>query len=190
MTPDAAPSSTGVIPEDFFNFLHSRHSIRAFAPREIEETKLTSILDAAVGAPSAGNLRAYRITVIRSLASRAQLVTAALGQEFLSQAPIVLAFFADCTRSAVRYKERGRNLYALQDATIACAYAQLAAHALGLGSVWVGAFDDEAVARILEAKAEWQPVALLPIGYPAEEPGQTDRRPMHEIVMDEQQSRN
>jgi nitroreductase len=172
---------------DYFELIQARRSIRAYQPRPVEEDKLTRILEAARHAPSAGNLQAYMILVVRNPAIRAALAKAALGQDFLAHAPVVLAFFADQQRAATKYHKRGAELYALQDATIACAYAQLAAAQLGLGSVWVGAFDDDAVKRVLRTQADWRPVALLPMGYPAETPAPTSRRPLNELAKEADQ---
>lgn len=85
-------------------------------------------------------------------------------------------------RSAAKYRQRGAGLYSVQDATIACAYAQLAATELGLGTVWVGAFDDDAVAKAVNAKPDWKPVAILPIGYAAEAPAATPRCNLTDLV--------
>ena len=125
---------------------------------------------------------AYEILVVRDAAARRDLAHAALGQEFLSQVPVVLVFFAHPDRSGAKYRQRGVGLYSVQDATIACTYAQLAATALGLGTVWVGAFDDNAVVKALGTKPEWRPVALLPIGYAAESPPATPRRNLSDLV--------
>ena len=161
---------------DFFELIHARRSIRVFTSAPVAEEQLTRILAAANQAPSAGNLQAYVILVVRDAATRAKLSLAALNQESLAAAPVVLAFFAHQQISASKYQHRGVELYAVQDATVACAYAQLAATALGLGSVWVGAFDDAAVKQALKAQTDWRPVALLPIGCPAETPPATPRR--------------
>jgi nitroreductase len=148
----------------------------------VEEDKLTWILEADNRAPSAGNLQAYMIVIVRDAVTRKALAQVALNQESVAQAPVVLAFFACPQISAARYRSRGAELYALQDATIACAYAQLAATALGLGNAWVGAFNDDAVKRILKVKGDRRAVALLPIGYAAEFPKPTSRRPLNESV--------
>ncbi len=166
---------------DLFEVIARRRSIRAFQGRPVEPEKLQAILEAARQAPSAGNLQAYVIYQVTDPACRRALAQAA-DQEFVAQAPVVLVFCAHPARSAVKYGQRGERLYALQDATIAAAYAQLAAAALGLGSVWVGAFADAAVARALDLPAGLWPVALLPIGYPAEAPTPPTRRPLAEIV--------
>lgn len=182
-TPDIAPSDqTEQI--GFFKLVKSRRSVRAYKAQAVEEEKILRILEVVMSAPSAGNLQAYKAILVRDEPKKRALVQAALGQDFIAQAPVVLAFFAFPERSAVKYKKRGAELYSVQDATIACAYAQLAAVALGLGTVWVGAFDDEAVAQVLEADPEWRPVALLPVGYPAESPTATPRRLLSEVVHD------
>jgi len=170
----------------FFELIEARHSVRSFQEKKVEETKLQQILRAANLAPSAGNLQAFKIVVVKSEAKRRQLAAAALGQQFVSQAQLALVFVADLKRSAGRYSNRGRELYALQDATIACAYAQLAAQELGLSSVWVGAFDAKAVADAINAGKDMLPVAILPIGYAAEKPYVTGRRKESEIAVEEE----
>lgn len=167
---------------EFFELIQARRSIRAYTPQPVEEEKITRVLEAANHAPSAGNLQAYVILVVRGASAKAELSRASLQQESLTSAPVVLAFFAHQQVSAARYKNRGVELYSVQDATVACAYAQLAATALGLGSVWIGAFDDAAVKRILKAREEWRPIALLPLGYPAENPAATPRRALSDTA--------
>jgi nitroreductase len=171
-----------VVKGNFFELLQARRSVRVYADRPIREDQLQSILGAARSAPSAGNLQAYEIMVVTDMATKQRLVQASLQQQFIAQAPVVLAFLAHPERSAARYRRRGSELYSVQDATIACAYAQLAATALGLGSVWVGAFDEAAVVAALEAEPVWRPIALLPLGYAAESPPPTPRRHLNDLV--------
>jgi nitroreductase len=167
---------------EFFDVLDARRSVRVFAFRALEEDKLRRILDAANRAPSAGNLQAYEIYVVRQSADRKALAKASLGQEFVAEAPVSLVFCARPGRAAPRYGQRGVRLYALQDATIACTYAMLAVTALGLAAVWVGAFQDEEVQRAIRVSADVQPVAILPIGHPAENPAPTARRAIADLV--------
>jgi nitroreductase len=89
---------------------------------------------------------------------------------------------SDPQRSAAHYAARGERLFSIQDATIAASHAQLAATALGLGSCWVGAFDNRRVAQIIGSPAHLRPVCMLAIGYAAEQPGRTPRRPLSELV--------
>ena len=165
----------------FRDLIASRRSVRSFTDQVVENEKLQAVLDAACIAPSAGNLQAYEVYTVRAPRVRAALARAA-DQPYIAQAGVVLVFFANPGRSARKYGARGRDLYALQDATIAAAYAQLAAVDLGLANVWVGAFDDRAVSDALGSPADWRPVAILPIGYAAESPEPTSRRDLADLV--------
>ncbi len=167
---------------EFYEVLQKRHSVRAFAKKEVEQQKLQKILEAATRPPSAGNLQAYKMYMVRSGDAKEAIAQAALSQEFLSQAPVLLVFCADKARSAAKYGQRGAELYAIQDASLAAAYLQLAATAEGLSTAWVGAFDPLEVSRIVGAGSHEVPVALVPVGYAAEEPWMTDRRPLKETV--------
>ncbi|MEM2955224.1 MAG: nitroreductase family protein [Nitrososphaerales archaeon] len=170
---------------DFFEVLRNRHSIRAFKKKDVEQEKINIILESANLAPSAGDLQAYEIVVIRDQERRLALAEAALNQDFIAQAPLNLVFFINPRRSAKRYGQRGIRLYCLQDATIAAAYSQLAATALGLGSVWTGAFYEEPIMKLANAKEDLIPVAIISIGYPDEEPEVTPRRRIEDFVHDE-----
>jgi nitroreductase len=167
---------------EFFDVVAARKSVRAFADRVLEEEKLRRILDAANQAPSAGNLQAYEIFVVRKASDRKELARAALGQDFLAGASLSLVFCARPGRAAPQYGQRGIRLYAIQDATIACTYAMLAATALGLSTVWIGAFRDDEVRRAIRASDDALPVAILPIGYAAETPEPTQRRALDDLV--------
>ena len=167
---------------DFFQTVEARHSIREYRQEPIPAGTLNLILEAANLAPSAGNLQAFEIYVVTDAALRQQLADAAGGQGFLSGAAAILIFAAHPARSAARYGRRGTRLYAVQDATIACAYATLAATAAGIGATWVGAFHDQAVREVLDLPEGIVPVALLPMGFPAEEPAARPRRKLSELV--------
>jgi nitroreductase len=167
---------------DFFKIVEERHSMRKYTTMPVEEEKLQNILETANKAPSAGNLQGYEIYIIRRLEQRQALVKAAFDQQFLAEAPVVLAFCADPARSADRYSKRGTELYCIQDATIACTFAMLAAKALGLDTVWVGAFDEKAVSEVIHIPADLRPVALLPVGYAGKTPSARPRRQLKDLV--------
>lgn len=167
---------------EFQEILAKRRSTRAFKDKPVEKEKVQKILQAANSAPSAGNLQGYEIFLVEDKEIKNKLIEAAHGQDFIGQAPVVLVFLANPARSGARYGSRGENLYCLQDATIACAFAWLAAVDLGLSCVWVGAFEDEEVRNILGADSILQPVAILPIGYPSETPEPHSRRKLEDLV--------
>ncbi len=164
----------------FFDLVNKRKSTRSFKGRMVSDEEVQQLLEAAKSAPSAGNLQAYEILAITKQGLKESLVEAAHGQKFIEQAPIVFAFLQDEERSRERYGDRGR-LYSLQDGTIAATYLQLAAVELGLGSCWVGAFDEGVVKKLLDTAK--RPLALIPVGYPARSSGKNaGRRELDELV--------
>ena len=167
---------------DFFEAVKTRQSIRAFQDRPIAPEQLQQILDTINRAPSAGNLHGYEVYLVTRRDVVQALARSTSGQDFITQAPLALVFCAHPARSAQRYGQRGTTLYCLQDATIACAYAQLAVTALGLASVWVGAFNEDAVRAAIGVGHDLRPVAFLPIGYAAETPEHRSRRALVELV--------
>ncbi len=167
---------------EFFDVIQKRHSIRAFTDQPVEPEKMQQILAAASLAPSSGNLQAYEIYVVTNAKKRDGLSCAALAQESIAKAPVVLVFCTHPELTQGRYTERGTRLYTVQDATIACAFAMLAATNLGLGCVWVGTFDEKVVRLIIEAPVGQEPVVIMPIGYPGEFPDQHIRRPLEELT--------
>ncbi len=168
---------------DFFETVRRRHSVRKYqTDMAVEAEKLNAILEMACAAPSAGDLQAYKMIVCTTTADRKALSDAAHGQTFVAEAPVCVVFCADPARSAEKYGARGSTLYSVQDATIAATYAQLAVVAAGMASAWVGSFDEAQVRTALDIETELTPVALLAIGYPAELPEPTPRRPLAEII--------
>ncbi len=168
-----------------FEVIDRRRSVRAYRSTPVELPKIEAIVAAARLAPSAGDLQAFMIIVVERSEMKARLAEAALGQDFIAEAPVVLVFLADTRRSELKYGERGATLFCVQDATIAAAYAQLTAAAQDLGSCWVGAFDEARVAATVAAPAYMRPIALMPIGYAAEAPARPPRRAVDELVRHE-----
>jgi nitroreductase len=167
---------------EFNDVILKRHSIRAFTNQPVEPDKLQKILETANLAPSAGNLQAYEIYVVTEAKKRDGLSCAALAQEYIAVAPLALVFCTHPELTEGRYTERGTRLYTVQDATIACTFAMLAATDLGLGTVWVGTFDEKVVRLIIGAPEGQVPVVILAIGYPGEFPDLHPRRPLNEIT--------
>ncbi len=167
---------------EFNELVKARRSIRSFMTKNVEEDKLMKVLNAVNRAPSAGNLQAYHIHLVKTPEIKEQLQIACADQEFITQAPFVLIFSADKATASSKYEERGEDLYSIQDATIAATYAVLAAADVGLGSVWVGAFDPLEVSRLINLDSEMVPVAVIPIGYPAEDPAETKRKSVLKMV--------
>jgi nitroreductase len=169
---------------DFWQVIEARRSVRRFdTQRDVPPEMVERLLQAAIRAPSAGNRQPWRFVVVRRPEVKEELAAAAWGQHFVAQAPLVFVVCADPDRSASRYGRRGIELYCLQDTAAAIEHILLAATALGLGTCWVGAFDEGEAARALDLSATLRPVALIPVGYPAREPGgRTSRRSLQDVV--------
>jgi nitroreductase len=161
--------------KSFLDFLSTRRSIRAFKDTDIDDSKLCKILEACDLAPSSGGLQTFEIYQIKNKKMKERLVSAAKDQTLISQAPLLLVFCANPSISVERFGERS-NLFSVQDATIAGAYAQLTVHALGLSTVWIGAFDEKKVSEILQLPQGQRPVAIFPIGYENEKPKEKTTR--------------
>jgi nitroreductase len=107
-------------------------------------------------------------------------------QTWIATAPVILVFLGDSEPSATKFNSEGQSLYTVQDATIACTYAQLAAADEGLGACWVGtASVADEVRKVLGLQDTLRPMALLPIGYAGGPPlWITTRRPTEEMVIE------
>ncbi|MBC7318248.1 nitroreductase family protein [Candidatus Bipolaricaulota bacterium] len=167
---------------EVFEAIRARRSVRRYQSAPVSDEVLTELLSAAVMAPSAGNAQPWRFIVVRDQRLREGLVSAAYGQSFLAEAPVVIVVCADLERARRTYRERGETLYCLQDTAAAIQNLLLAATAKGLGTCWVGAFDEGKVAELLTLSKNLRPVALIPVGKPAESPQARPRRPLSEVV--------
>jgi len=158
-----------------------RRCVRNFEKKEVTEEKIGELLEAARWAPSAGNLQSRYFYIVKSEEKKKKLAEAALGQKFIAEAPVVFVVCADL-RIEGRYGRRGRELYCLLDCGAAIQNIMLRAYDLGLGSVWVGAFDEEEVKELLEIPNHLRPISLIPVGYPAERPKAPTRKNIEEIA--------
>jgi nitroreductase len=165
----------------FFDLLKKRRSIRAFKTEKVNDSKLNKILQACDMAPSAAGLQSFEIYQVKNKEIKKNLVSAAKDQVFISEAPLLLVFCANPTRSVDRFGERS-NLFSVQDASIATAYAQLTTYVLGLSTVWVGAFDEKKVSEILHLPEGQRPIALLPIGHANEKPKDKSMRGIKDLL--------
>lgn len=167
---------------DVFEAIKSRRSVRAFTREDVSEEEVEKLIDAARWAPSAGNIQPWEFIVVRKPEIKRRLSIAALHQAFIEEAPVVIVVCANQLRSGRGYGARGVNLYCLQDTAAATQNMLLAACALGLATCWVGAFREEEAKKVLNPPEGVRPVAIIPVGHPAEKPMARSRRPLSEIV--------
>ena len=167
---------------DVLEAIKGRRSIRAFKNEDISSETVEKLIDAARWAPSAGNIQPWEFIIVRNPEIKRNLAKAALNQSFIEEAPVVIVVCADEVRSSQGYGVRGKTLYCIQDTAAATQNIHLAAYSLGLGTCWVGAFNEEEARKILEIPQGVRPVAIIPVGYPAEKPPARNRRPLNQII--------
>lgn len=162
---------------DVFEAIKTRRSIRKYRQEPIPNEKLESIFEAARLAPSAANRQPWRFVVVQDADRKKALAEAANNQTFLRDAAAIVAALGDPDVSA-RWFEK--------DPMIALEHMALAATALGYGTCWIGAFDEDAVKRLLKIPVKMKIVALLPIGIPDETPTSRPRKELSEIFFKEE----
>jgi len=161
--------------------IKNRRSIREFQKKEIPGEIIEKLIEAIIWAPSAGNLQSRKFYFVFNEKIKKELVEAASGQDFIAQAPLVVVGCTD-ERIPLRYGERGKNLYSICDVSASIQNLVLEATELGLGTCWVGAFDEEEVSKILNLPKNLRPVAIIPVGYSAEKPSPPERKKVEEVI--------
>jgi len=163
---------------DVFEAIKQRRSVRSYRDREVEEEKLRQVLEAGRLAPSASNRQEWKFVAVRDPDLRGKLVAAAHGQRFVGEAPVVIVA---CAVQSDHLMPCGHPSH-LVDVAIAIDHMTLAARELGLGTCWIGAFDQDGVRRILGIPKHVQVIELLPLGYPTSWPSPTSRKSFDEAV--------
>ena len=172
-------SPTEFINTDLFTVMSKRRSTRKFADKIVETVKIDKIIAAADTAPTAGNFQGFEIFYVKSPEKKQRLVEACNNQPYV-YAPVVLVFCKNPARVKFNFPEEVLKKFAIQDATLAAAYSQLAAQALGLSSIWIGMFDEQKVMKIINT--DLIPSSVLCIGYPKQDKCPKPRRNLQEIV--------
>jgi nitroreductase len=167
---------------DVFEAIKGRRSVRAFTNEPVSDEEVMKLIDAAKWAPSAGNIQPWEFVIVRDPKIKRGLSAATLDQTHIEEAPVIIVVCANQLRSSSGYGSRGANLYCLQDTAAATQNMLLAAHALGLATCWVGAFQEEEARKVLNIPSGVRPVAIIPVGHHAEKPMVPSRRPLNEII--------
>ncbi len=158
-----------------------RRSVRRFRKGEVSRNTIIELIELGNAAPSAGNLQARDFVVVESQEIKEKLAAAAGRQHFIAEAPVVVVVCANLDR-ILHYGKRGVNLYCLQDSAASIQNMLLAIHDMGLGCVWVGAFNEFRVSKILDLPGHIRPIALLPIGEPASQPEARKKTPIEDLI--------
>ena len=167
---------------DIFQVFRDRRSIRKYKDLPVEREKIEQLLDAARLAPSWKNLQCWRFLVLARPEQCKKLLDAFPddnpGKKAIAMAPVVIVVCGNPAESEV---ENGIN-YFVADVAIAFEHLCLAAHALGLGTCWMGWYDEARVKTALGIPAAMRVVGMTPLGYPDQEPKARPRKELSEIA--------
>src|SRR6188508_1216525 len=152
-----------ILNSNIFSVMLNRRSQRKFEDKEIETWKVEIIFAAADTAPTAGGFQGFEIYHIKNTQLKQNLIKAANNQPYVN-APLVLVFCSNPSRIKLNFDPEVINKFSIQDATLAAGYAQLAAHALGLSSIWIGMFNEHLLKEVVGT--DLAPSSILCIGYP------------------------
>jgi len=164
---------------DLFEVMKRRRSTRKFDTKVIEDWKIEKILAAADTAPTAGNFQGFEIFHVKNNKMKEKLVKAANNQPYVN-APLVLVYCKNPSRVKLQFPKTTLTKFAIQDATLAAAYSQLAATALSLSTIWIGMIDEKEVAEIIGT--DLVPSSILCIGYPIKRKYPKPRRNLSELI--------
>jgi nitroreductase len=150
----------------------NRRSIRHYKKKEIPEEVLNQIFEAGRNAPSAANMQPIHFIILKNNEVKKKL--SSIFSRFLKDAPVVIVGCAN-----VKAILTGK--WAVVDTTIAMQNMAIAAWALGVGSCWIGSFNEDKVKKTLNIPDNWKVVALITLGYPAEQPKQRKKKPLEKM---------
>jgi nitroreductase len=151
----------------------TRRSIRCYENKDIPEEVLQQILETGRQAPSAANRQPIHFVIVTDRDILKNLCDNLINR-FVKYAPVAIVGCADI-------KSLLTGKWAVVDATIAMENMVIAAWTLGIGSCWIGACNEEKVKELLKIPDKWKFVALLTLGYPAEQPKQRKKKPFEKM---------
>jgi nitroreductase len=157
---------------DTIECILTRRSIRKYKEIPVEWDKVATILEAGRAAPSAGNLQNWKFIVVMDSDKRKKIAHACLNQDWMIQAPVHIVICSEPDKAKRFYGLRGERLYSIQNCAAVAQNMLLAAHALGLGACWVGAFDEDLIGSLinLPSNITMRPQVIITIGYADEKP--------------------
>src|SRR3989338_8095720 len=166
---------------DILDIIKSRRTIKEFVPKFVSWEKISSVLDAGRHAPSCGNLQNWRFLVIFDPGQKQQLAEACYGQYEIAQAWILIVVCSETEKAVHYYGERGK-FYTIQNCAAAIQNMLLEAHSLGLGTRWVGAFEEDQVKSLFGILEDINVQGVVALGYPKEIPAKPPKYPLEPIT--------
>jgi nitroreductase len=162
--------------------IQKRRSIRKYLEKPISLDVIGAIVESGMMAPNAGNHQAWRFIVVRDLEKRKSLAKASLEQYWMSKAPVHIVIVSEEAQMEKLYGVRGEKLYGIQTCAAAIENILLSATDFGLGSCWIGAFDEVSVSRICGIPPTARAQAIITLGYADEKPDRKVMQPLKRLL--------
>ena len=152
--------------KDFLQLANDRYSVRKFADKAVEQEKIDNIVEAGVKAPTACNLQPFKIWVVKSAEAK-NVINKSNPFPFVHQAPVLIVVGSNPKEGWVRQFDN--KSFADVDASIVATHIMLAIHDLGLGTTWIGHFDEKIIKAEFEEMRDYNLIAIFPVGYIADD---------------------
>ena len=177
---------------DFDEVVKRRRMIREYDSdkQQIPAQIITKMIRNAHRAPSAGHTQVQEFIIVKDASTKKKLRKAAVNQEYVERAPLLIVVCSNTSRSVSRYGSRGREFYSIIDGAFASMLILLSAVNEGIGTCFVGAFQDNKVSEILELPKDVRPIGIICIGYPAEKAEKLERIDLKALVYYEKYGRS
>ncbi len=167
---------------DILELIKSRRNIKHFLPKYVSWEKIAHVIDAGRHAPSCGNIQNWKFVVVYEHAQKQAVADACYDQYEIIQAGALIVVCAEPEKAERYYSLRGERLYSVQNCAAAIQNMLLEAHSLGLGTRWIGGFDEEVIKSMLSIPEEVRPQAIIALGYSKEVPAKPPKYPLESVV--------
>ena len=167
---------------EVFECIKTRRAVRKFEKKEVTWEEISMILDAGRLAPSSGNLQNWKFIVALDEGKKKSVAEACVNQDWIASAPVIIVVVGEHEKGKRFYGKRGAELYTSQNCAAAAQNMLLEAHNLGLGSCWVGGFNEDQIRRIFGMPEEVTPYVVIPIGYAEEEAEEPAKFPIENVT--------
>lgn len=168
---------------EFNQVIRKRKMVRQYRTGEpIPDSIVIKLIENAHTAPSAGHTQVQEFIVIKDSSTKLKLAEAALGQESVSGASLLIVVCSNTSRSIDRYGKRGKDFYSIIDGAFASMIILLSAVNEGIGACFVGAFEDEEVSKVLELPDYVKPIGIISLGLPDESPTKLGRIDISKLI--------
>jgi len=165
--------------------IKKRRSVRAYTDASVSAGIIKRLIESASYAPSAGNTQPWEFIVVRDPEQKKNIGGCVYGQNWIETAPVIIVACINMRLAKAVYRERGERLYGIQAVAAAVENLMIAAESLGLGTCWIGSFNETKLSVLLDCPTYVRPSVIVTLGWPAEKPRMPHRQDMKEIYHEE-----